>query len=264
MNTHVSDTPAAALPRARHATAATAAIAATLGCTVIVAWIDVVAALNIVVPQLGDVGKTRAVSMSPNDAPSMIVTKRVGKVFHEFNTSSSVMIVVEGDKPPDPESHEFYERIVCELRGDTKHVQHVEDFWGDSLTAAGANSTDGKAAYVQVYIAGDQGEALANESVEAVQHIVASGPTPAEVKAYATGPAATTTDQNRVGDASTQVIEGATFAVITVMLLVYRSAVTTAIVLAMVVVELPEPAEWWHFSATTTSLASPHSQPTWS
>jgi hypothetical protein len=31
---------------------------------------------------------------------------------------------------------------------DKRHVQHVQDFWGDPLTAAGSQSADGKAAYV--------------------------------------------------------------------------------------------------------------------
>ena len=73
---------------------------------------------------------------------------------------------------------------------DTKHVEHVQDFWSDPLTGAGAQSNDGKAAYVQVYLAGNQGEALANESVEAVQSIVRSVPAPNGLKAYVTGPAA--------------------------------------------------------------------------
>jgi len=206
---------------------------------IILAWIAIIALLNTVVPQLEEVGKLRAVSMSPNDAPSMIATKRVGEVFQEYNTSSSVMIVLEGHDTLGVDAHHFYDEIVQKLRADTKHVQHVQDFWGDSFTASGAQSVDGKAAYVQVYIAGDQGEALANESVEAVRAVANETPAPAGVKAYVTGPAATTADQNAIGDKSMQVIELVTFAVITVMLLlVYRSIITTLIVLAMVVLEL--------------------------
>ncbi|MGB8403582.1 MAG: MMPL family transporter, partial [Mycobacterium sp.] len=206
---------------------------------IILAWIAVVAALNTAVPQLEAVGKLRAVSMSPNDAPSMIATKRVGKVFEEYNTSSSVMIVLEGDHALGPDAHKFYDKMVEDLRADTTHVQHVQDFWGDTLTAKGAQSRDGKAAYVQVYIAGDQGETLANESVDAVRHIATETPAPPGVKAYVTGPAATSTDQNAVGDKSMELIEMVTFAVIAVMLvLVYRSVVSTVIVLLMVVLEL--------------------------
>jgi RND superfamily putative drug exporter len=206
---------------------------------IILAWIGVIAALNTVVPQLEEVGKLRAVSMSPNDAPSMIATKRVGKVFDEYSTSSSVMIVLEGDNPLGADAHAFYDKMVADLRADTTHVQHVQDFWGDTLTAKGAQSRDGKAAYVQVYIAGDQGETLANDSVAAVRHIATESPAPPGVKAYVTGPAATSTDQNAVGDKSMELIELVTFGVIAVMLLlVYRSVIATLIVLVMVVLEL--------------------------
>ncbi|MDX1881575.1 MMPL family transporter [Mycolicibacterium sp. 141076] len=206
---------------------------------IILAWIGVIAALNTVVPQLEEVGKLRAVSMSPNDAPSMIATKRVGNVFDEYRTSSSVMIVLEGDKPLGADAHAFYDKMVADLRADTTHVQHVQDFWGDTLTAKGAQSRDGKAAYVQVYIAGDQGETLANESVDAVRHVATESPAPPGVKAYVTGPAATSTDQNVVGDKSMELIELVTFGVIAVMLLlVYRSVIATLLVLVMVVLEL--------------------------
>jgi RND superfamily putative drug exporter len=206
---------------------------------IILAWIGVIAALNTVVPQLEEVGKLRAVSMSPNDAPSMIATKSVGKVFDEYTTSSSVMIVLEGENPLGADAHAFYDKMVSDLRADTTHVQHVQDFWGDTLTAKGAQSRDGKAAYVQVYIAGDQGETLANESVAAVRHIATESPAPPGVKAYVTGPAATSTDQNVVGDKSMEMIELVTFGVIAVMLLlVYRSVIATLLVLVMVVLEL--------------------------
>ncbi|OMC07426.1 hypothetical protein A5735_02825 [Mycolicibacter heraklionensis] len=229
-----------ALPAARHAARpGIPRFIRTFAVPIILAWIGLIAALNVVVPQLEEVGKLRAVSMSPNDAPSMIATKRVGKVFEEYDTSSSVMIVLEGEEPLGAAAHEFYDRMVRDLRADTAHVQHVQDFWGDTLTAKGAQSADGKAAYVQVYIAGDQGETLANESVDAVRQIASELPAPAGVKAYVTGPAATSSDQNHVGDKSMETIELLTFAVITVMLLgVYRSVITTLIVLLMVVLEL--------------------------
>jgi RND superfamily putative drug exporter len=205
----------------------------------VLAWLVVIALLNTLVPQLEAVGKMRAVSMSPNDAPSMIATKRVGTEFQEFNTSSSVMIVLEGDKPLGEDAHRLYDQMVRDLRADAEHVQHVQDFWGDSLTASAAQSADGKAAYAQVYIAGDQGESLANESVEAVRHIATSLPPPTGVKAYIAGPAATTADQNVTGDESMQIIELVTFGVIIIMLtLIYRSLVTMLIVFAMVVLEL--------------------------
>ncbi|MET4431620.1 MULTISPECIES: MMPL family transporter [unclassified Mycolicibacterium] len=240
MSTLIDDTPTDAMPPARHAARPwLPRFIRAFAIPIVLVWIAIVAILNTTVPQLEVVGKLRAVSMSPNDAPSLIAVKRVGQVFQEYDTSSSVMIVLEGDEPLGADAHAFYDEMVRDLRADTTHVQHVQDFWGDTLTAAGAQSIDGKAAYVQVYIAGDQGEALANESVESVREIAEGAETPAGVKAYVAGPSATTTDQNAVGDASMKTIEALTFGVITIMLLlIYRSVITTVITLGMVMVGL--------------------------
>ena len=211
----------------------------TFAVPVILGWIALIALLNVVVPQLEAVGKMRSVSMSPDDAQSVIATKRVGEVFGEYKSNSSVMIVLEGQKPLGGEAHAYYDQIVKKLDADPKHVEHVQDLWSDPLTGAGAQSNDGKAAYVQVYLSGNQGEALANESVEAVQQIVANVPTPNGLKAYVTGPAALSADQNIAGDRSLQVIETVTFVVIIAMLLlVYRSIITVLLTLTMVVLEL--------------------------
>ncbi|MEX7471640.1 RND family transporter [Mycobacterium adipatum] len=234
------DTPTDAMPPARHAARPKLPrFIRTFAVPIVLAWVVIVALLNTVVPQLEEVGKLRAVSMSPNDAPALIATKHVGQKFEEYDTSSSVMIVLEGDEPLGPDAHTFYDEVVRKLNADTKHVQHVQDFWGDTLTAAGAQSIDGKAAYVQVYIAGDQGEALANESVRAVRDTVEGTQPPPGVKAYVTGPAALTTDQNIVGDASMKTIESVTIVIIIVMLLIiYRSVITMLVTMTMVFVGL--------------------------
>jgi len=206
---------------------------------IILGWIAIIVVLNTVVPQLDVVGQMRSVSMSPDDAQSVIATRHVGEVFGEYKSNSSVMIVLEGQKPLGNEAHAYYDQIVKKLDADTKHVEHVQDLWSDPLTGAGAQSNDGKAAYVQVYLAGNQGEALANESVEAVQNVVKSVPAPTGVKAFVTGPAALSADQHIAGDRSLQVITTVTFLVIIAMLLlVYRSIVTVLLTLAMVVLEL--------------------------
>ncbi|ALI27670.1 Putative membrane protein [Mycolicibacterium fortuitum] len=183
----------------------------------------------------------RSVSMSPDEAPSVIAMKRVGQVFDEFHSDSSAMIVLEaqGDAKLGDDAHRFYNDMVDRLEADKKHVEHVQDFWGDPLTEAGAQSNDGKAAYVQVYLAGNMGELLANESVEAVQKLIAELSPPPGLKVYVTGPTALAADQQISGDRSVKIIEGVTFLVIiTMLLLVYRSIITVLLVLVMVVIEL--------------------------
>jgi RND superfamily putative drug exporter len=206
---------------------------------IIIGWIALIAFLNTSVPQLEKVGELRSVSLAPNDAPSVMAMQRVGRVFEEFKSNSSVMIVLEGDEPLGDDAHRFYDEMIDKLEADNEHIEHVQDFWGDPLTASGAQSPDGKAAYVQVYTAGNQGEALANESVEKVQSIVKSLTPPDGVKAYVTGPAALSADQHIAGDRSMKVITMLTFTVIIVMLLlVYRSILTVLLTLVLVVLSL--------------------------
>jgi RND superfamily putative drug exporter len=202
-------------------------------------WLAITVITNTVVPQVEKVGEAHAVSLSPNDAPSLQAMQRVGKDFQQFDSNSSAMIVLEGDQPLGDAAHKFYDDLISKLEADKKHVEHIQDFWGDPLTASGAQSADGKAAYVQLYLAGNQGESLANESVQAVRDAIANTPPPAGLKVYLTGPTALMADQNHAGDKSIQMITMLTIVVIFVMLLlVYRSVVTVLLVLVMVFIEL--------------------------
>jgi RND superfamily putative drug exporter len=206
---------------------------------ILLGWLALTVIVNVVVPQLETVGQSHAVSMAPNDAPSMQATKRAGQDFREFDSNSSAMIVLEGDQPLGVDAHHFYDGLIQKLEADKKHVEHIQDFWGDPLTAAGSQSADNKAAYVQLYLAGNQGESLANESVDAVRNIVAHSPPPPGLKAYVTGSAPLTADQQHAGDSSIRLITMVTIGVIFVMLLlVYRSIITVLLVLAMVFIEL--------------------------
>ncbi len=202
-------------------------------------WLALAASTNVFVPQLEKVAQAHNVSLSPRDAPSLQASKRIGKVFHEFDSDSAAMIVLEGDQPLGADAHHYYDGLIQKLSQDTKHVEHVQDFWGDPLTAAGSQSADGKAALVQVYLAGNQGESLANQSVDSVRDIVDHTPPPAGVKAYVTGPAPLITDQFEVGSKGTLKVTLITIAVIAIMLFfIYRSVATMILVLFTVMIEL--------------------------
>jgi putative drug exporter of the RND superfamily len=210
-----------------------------LSVPIVLFWLAVAAITNVLVPQLEDVGKQHNVGLASPDAPSLKAIKHIGKVFHEFDSDSAAMVVLEGDKPLGADAHQFYDTIVKRLSQDTKHVEHIDDFWGDPLTAAGSQSNDGKAAYVQVFLAGNQGEALSLESIDTVRNIVNHTPAPPGVKAYVTGAAAQVADQFEVGSGGTAKVTLVTVVVIAVMLLiVYRSLVTMFLVLVTVLVEL--------------------------
>ena len=206
---------------------------------ILLGWLALTVLVNTAVPQLEVVGQEHSVSLAPDDAPSLQAMKRVGQVFEEFDSNSSAMIVLESDTPLGDSAHEYYDDLINRLRADSTHVQHIQDFWGDPLTSSGAQSADGKAAYVQLYLAGNQGQTLANESVQAVRDIVANKPPPQGLNVYVTGPAAMTYDQHHAGDKGVHKITAVTLIVIlTMLLLVYRSIVTVAMVLVMVGIQV--------------------------
>ncbi|MGV0474656.1 MMPL family transporter [Mycobacterium kansasii] len=210
-----------------------------LSVPILLFWVALAAITNIAVPRLEIVAEAHNVPLSSADAPSLQAMKRIGKVFREYNSDSAAMIVLEGAEPLGDDAHRYYNTLIDKLSQETKHVEHVQDFWGDPLTAAGVQSSDGKAAYVQVYLAGNQGEALANESVAAVRDIVAHTPPPNRVKAYVTGAAPLLADQFGVGSKGTVKVTLITLLVIAVMLFfVYRSVVTMFLVLVTVLVQL--------------------------
>jgi RND superfamily putative drug exporter len=206
---------------------------------IILGWLAITVVVNVCVPSLEQVAKERAVSLSPKDAPSIKAMMRVGEQFKEWNTDSVAMVVLEGERPLGDDAHHYYDNLISQLNADTKHVQHIQNFWGDPLTAAGAQSADGKAAYVQLSLAGNQGEALSTESVDAVRNIVQRTAAPAGVKVYVTGPAAMVADGNETGEKAAVTITVAAVVVISIMLLlVYRSITTAVFLLAMVGIEL--------------------------
>jgi RND superfamily putative drug exporter len=206
---------------------------------IILAWLAIDVLMGIGVPPLEQVAKEHSISMSPTDAPSFKAMTRMGADFKESNSDSVAMIVLEDQQPLGDDAHRYYDRLIRQLTDDPKHVQHIQNFWGDPLTAAAAQSADGKAAYVQMSLAGNMGQDSANQSVQAVQDIVNRTPAPPGVKAYITGPAAFAADMVSSGNKTVVRITAVSVAVIFIMLfLVFRSIVTVILLLLMVGIEL--------------------------
>ncbi|ORV16686.1 RND family transporter [Mycobacterium celatum] len=206
---------------------------------IILGWVLLILLLGATVPSLEQVEKEHTVSLSPPDAPAFKAANRVVEDFKEATSGSVAMIVLESQQPLGDDAHRYYEHLIRQLKEDPQHVQHIQDFWGDPLTAGAAESADGKAVYVQLDLAGELGQTLGNESTEAVRNIVARTPPPAGLKVYVTGPAAIAADMGHSGDRTVLTITVVSLAVIfTTLLLVYRSVVTVIVLLVMVGIEL--------------------------
>ncbi len=206
---------------------------------IILGWLAICGILSVFVPSLETVQQERSVALIPEKAPTYKAIMRINQVFHEGTSDSLATIVLEGDQPLGDAAHKYYDILVRKFRADKQHVQNVQDFWGDPLTATGAQSNDGKAVSALLRLVGKQGETLANESVEAVRKIVAETPVPPGIKTYVTGASPLIADMQRGGEKSMITITAATVTVIFLMLLfVYRSIITVIALLFTVGVEL--------------------------
>ena len=112
------------------------------------------------------------------------------------------------------------------------------DLWGKPITAAGAQSVDGKATYVLLRLAGDIGQMQANQSVDAVRDIVAKDTPPPGLKVYVSGAAPLASDTLAIANSSLNNITIVTiFLIVVMLLLVYRSVSTLLVPLSGVLFE---------------------------
>ncbi|ORJ55774.1 RND family transporter [Mycobacterium simiae] len=227
-----------------------------LSVPIILAWLILTVIVTVAIPSLEQVEKERSVSLSPRDAPSIKAMQRLGEDFQESNSDSLAMIVLESQQPLRDDAHHYYNDLLRELRNDPKHVQHIQDLWGNPVTAGGAQSEDGNAAYVQLKLAGNQGTSLSNESADAVRKIVERTPAPPGVKVYLTGPAPLIADLNHSGQRTILKVTVVSLVVIFVMLLlVYRSLLTVIVLLLMVGIELQVARQIVAFLGTNGALS---------
>lgn len=210
-----------------------------LSVPVILAWIALTVVVNVISPQLEPVTDANQGPMVPVDAPSSAALIHIGDRFDESDSNSLIMIILEGDRPLGDEDHRYYDELTAKLEQDSEHVQYVMNLWGEGTTAAGVQSSDGKASYTLVRIAGNQGSTHSDESIKAVRNLIADTKAPVGLKVYVSGAAALSSDMLKVGNESMIKMMYATIVIITVMLLVvYRSVSTALLCLFMVMIEL--------------------------
>ena len=125
-----------------------------LAIPIIVFWGLLAISTNTFMPQVEKVAEELAGPMVPHYAPSQRALLHIGEKFHESNSTSLTMVVLEADRPLGDVDHRYYDDLMRRLKQDTKHVQYVMDLWGKPITAAGAQSVDGKATYVLLRLGG--------------------------------------------------------------------------------------------------------------
>jgi putative drug exporter of the RND superfamily len=210
-----------------------------LAIPIIIFWGLVAVTTNTFIPKVEDVAAELAGPMIPTYAPSQVSMLHIGEKFQESTSTSLTMVVLEADHPLDDKDHQYYDDLMKRLKNDPQHVQYVMDLWGKPITAAGAQSTDGKSTYVLLRLAGDIGQIKANKSVDAVRDIIAKDTPPPGLRVYVSGAAPLASDTLSIANSSLNNITIVTiFLIIFMLLLVYRSPSTVLMPLVTVLFEM--------------------------
>ncbi|ASW97951.1 MULTISPECIES: MMPL/RND family transporter [Mycobacterium avium complex (MAC)] len=198
-------------------------------------WVLAAAAANLAVPQLERVVDSHARSFMPPEAPSAVAAARAAQLFNQTPSNNFVYVVLERDQRLAPGDRQFYDALTTKLGSDHRHVYAVTDLWSQPATAAGAQSSDGRAVSVMVRLAGMLGTSQARDSVNSVRAAIQTLSPPAGLEVHVTGPGATIVDEFSAIDRQMLGITAATIGLILLLLLmVYRSPVAAAIPLISV------------------------------
>lgn len=202
---------------------------------IIGAWLVVAGVANIFVPQLERAVATHEGPLLPADAASSRAVQRSAAAFSETPTDNIEYVVLQRQGPLTGRDKAFYQQLIVALRGDTRHVSDVIDWWGTPATADAALSKDHNVALAVVRPTGMVGTSQARASITAMRGIVSRLHPPEGLHAYVTGPGATIMDEFGAIDSQTLVITLATVAALLVLLLiVYRSLITAMVPLVAV------------------------------
>ena len=205
---------------------------------VLVAWLAVVAAVNVAVPQLEAVVAEDSTPVVPEHAPAIETLSRMDSTFGNGRSASFVFVALEREGGLAPRDHRYVDRLTARLLRDDERVSFVQDVRRSPQLREALVSKDGEAMYLQVGLPGHTG---APSALDQIQHVrdVAHERAPDGLEVAVTGPAATIADMSTEVEHSILTITFVTVGLIAlILLLLYRSVAVTAVALGFIGIAL--------------------------
>src|SRR6201996_6969326 len=200
----------------------------TLAVPIVIFWVLAAVVTNVFVPSIEKNTAANAEAEVPRDAPSSQAAIVQGQAFHESDSTSAAVILMETQgRKLGEQDHRYYDELVRRLLQDKKHVQSLLNLWGKPVTMSGQQSADAEAATLTVRPTGDLGDATSNHAINAIRDIVAKTPKPSGLNVYVSGPSPLASDTLHAADESLTTL---TLVTIIVMLLIAYRSVTRAVI----------------------------------
>ncbi|GAC67872.1 MMPL family transporter [Gordonia soli] len=197
---------------------------------VVLLWLGVAGALNLLVPQLETVATERSTPMVPADAQGMKVLAELGEQFHEPSANGLAYLVVRRGTGLTDQDRRYHDAVLAEVGADREHVAAVQNLWSNPDTAASAVSPDGTTAYTMIRLSADTGATAATNAISSIRSDLTAVPRPPGLEAEVAGLGATVADELDGVHTSLQLITGVTVLLIALLLFaVYRSIAVAAV-----------------------------------
>lgn len=197
---------------------------------VIGAWLLAAVAANIFAPPLEYVAAAHDQSFLPSGTPSWFAVQRTAAAFSEVPTDNIAYLVLERNEPLNDADRGFYDQLIAVLRGDSRHVIELVDWWSASATTDAAVSNDHHAVMAAMRLSGMLGTSQASDSIAATRGILARLHGPDGLHTFITGPGAALVDESAAIDRQALAITAGALAALLVLLLIAYRSVSTALV----------------------------------
>ncbi len=190
-------------------------------------WIIVTAAMMMTLPSLHSQAVKKQQAPLPDTAPSIAINKQIGRTFHEIEGGSLLFVVLTDDHGLGPGDETVYRRLIENLRHDSQHRIVVQDFLDTPALREVFESKDKKAWNLPINLPGDGPSAATQQAYRNVAEIVKKSVTGTSLAASLSGPVATISDFQQLGEKDSRVIEiGTVISVLAILFVVYRNVVT--------------------------------------
>lgn len=206
---------------------------------IIVLWIAITAALIGTLPSLHSQAIKRQHAPLPDTAPSVVVSRQIGRTFHEIEGGSLLFVVLTDEQGLSRSDESVYRNLVANLRQDTQDKILVQDF----LSAPGLRevfeSKDKKAWNLPVNFPGEGPATETQQAFRRVADIVRKSVAGTTLTASLSGPVATIADFQRLGEEDSRIIEiGTAISVLAILFVVYRNVVTMLLPIVTIAVSV--------------------------
>lgn len=198
-------------------------------------WIAVAVALTATLPPLHTQAAKRQQAPLPDDAPSIVVGKEMGRVFHEIGGGSLLFVVLIDEEGLTPADEDVYRKLVDNLRLDSQRKIAVQDFISAPPMREVYESKDHKAWTLPVNLPGEGHAAETQAAYRRIVTIVQETVAGTSLTARLSGPVATISDFQHLGEKDAQMIEiGTAVSVLTILFIVYRNLITMLVPLVTI------------------------------